>query len=144
MPKYAWSWNDDPDTPFNCSFDSVETCIRDAIDSMMDEPLSLDRVIYIGECTPFVPHVDVFHLLEKLEYDVSDEIGDTAYDYFAFNSITDIPKLVALEQKLTPIVHQWLKDNGTYPDFTQIVNITPYRLADYPYIRMRKEEPREP
>ena len=132
MPRYAWSWYDDPQLPFNCAYDSIEECLVDARLDAESESYDPARLVYIGEIEPYVPHVDVYKLLEAIEYDVGDEVGEAGYDYYAFNSVTDQPKILELQRLLDPIVHQWLKENDTYPDYSLVGNIVAYPLCDQP------------
>lgn len=118
--KYTWEYNDDTELWYNDLFDTVEDCIADARDNYMVE---IGETIAVGEVIPYEPYVMADNILDELEEDAYEECGEVAEDWEAYSWTDDKASLDELSNKLTEIVRQWLKDNGTYPYFYKIENV---------------------
>lgn len=118
--KYTWEYSENEEFWDNDVFDTIEDCILDAKENYGIEP---GETIAIGETFYWEPHVDAFNILERLEYDAWDECGEAAEGWETFDYKRDKEKVEELSEKLTEIVRQWLKDNGTYPGFSIIKNV---------------------
>lgn len=118
--EYTWEYSENEEYWTKDVFDSVEDCILDAKENYGIEP---GETIAIGETFYWEPHVDAFNILERLEYDAWDECGEAAEGWETFDYKRDKEKVEELSEKLTEIVRQWLKDNGTYPGFSIIKNV---------------------
>ena len=118
--KYTWEYNDDTELWYNDLFDTVEDCIADARDNYMVE---IGETIAVGEVVPYEPYVMADNILDELEEDAYEECGEIAEDWNAYSWTDDKESLDELSNKLTEIVRQWLKDNGTYPYFYKIENV---------------------
>ena len=118
--KYTWEYNDDTELWYNDLFDTVEDCIADARDNYMVE---IGETIAVGEVVPYEPYVMADNILDELEEDAYEECGEIAEDWNAYSWKDDKESLDELSNKLTEIVRQWLKDNGTYPYFYKIKNV---------------------
>lgn len=118
--KYTWEYNDDTELWYNDLFDTVEDCIADARDNYMVE---IGETIAVGEVVPYEPYVMADNILDELEEDAYEECGEVAEDWNAYSWKDDKESLDELSNKLTEIVRQWLKDNGTYPYFYKIENV---------------------
>lgn len=118
--KYTWEYNDDTELWYNDLFDTVEDCIADARDNYMVE---IGETIAVGEVVPYEPYIMADDVLDKLEEDAYEECGEVAEDWNAYSWKDDKESLDELSNKLTEIVRQWLKDNGTYPYFYKIENV---------------------
>lgn len=120
--EYTWEYSEDNELWTKDVFDTIEDCILDAKENYNIEP---GETIAIGEPVYWEPYVDAYDLLERIEFNAWDECGEASegwntYDYI---SSEDKKKVEELSEKLTEIVRQWLKDNGTYPNFSKIENV---------------------
>ena len=118
--KYTWEYNDDTELWYNDLFDTVEDCIADARDNYMVE---IGETIAVGEVVPYEPYIMADNILDELEEDAYEEFGEVAEDWVSYSWKDDKESLDELSNKLTEIVRQWLKDNGTYPYFYKIKNV---------------------
>ena len=118
--KYTWEYSDNEELWTKDVFDTVEDCIADARDNYMVE---IGETIAVGEVVPYEPYVMADNILDELEEDAAEEFGGVAEDWDAYSWKDDKESLDELSNKLTEIVRQWLKDNGTYPTFSIIKNV---------------------
>lgn len=118
--KYTWEYSGNEEIWRNDVFDTVEDCILDAKENYCVEP---GTEIAVGEVVLWEPYVMSTDILERLEEEAYDECGEVGGDWDAFNYKKDKEKLEELSDKITEIVKQWLKDNGTYPTFYKIDNV---------------------
>ena len=117
--KYIWEY-DETDIWKHDLFDTVEDCILDAKENYLIES---GTEIVVGEAVLWEPYVSTELILEQLQEDAYEECGEVAGDWYAYNYRKHESKLDELSDRLTDIVKQWLKDNGTYPDFYKIENV---------------------
>ena len=118
--KYTWEYSENEEYWTKDVFDSVEDCIEDAKENYDIKP---GETIVIGEPFYWEPYVDAFNILERLEEDAWDECGEVSEGWDTYNYEKDKEKVEQLSEKLTEIVRQWLKNNGTYPNFSIIKNV---------------------
>lgn len=117
--KYIWEY-DETDIWKHDLFDTVEDCILDAKENYLIES---GTEIVVGEAVLWEPYVSTELILEQLQEDAYEECGEVAGDWYAYNYRKHESKLDELSDRLTEIVKQWLKDNGTYPGFYMIKNV---------------------
>lgn len=118
--KYTWEYSGDVEYWTKDIFDSVEDCILDAKENY---DVKEGSTIAIGEVVFWEPYVDAFRVLERVEEVAWYECGEAADCWNSYDYKKDKEKLEELSDKLTEIVRQWLKDNGTYPGFYRIENV---------------------
>lgn len=118
--KYTWEYSENEEIWRNDVFDTIEDCILDAKENYEVEP---GETIAVGEPVYFEPYVDAINILEQLESDAYDECGEFSESWTLYNYQKDKDKIEELSEKLTEIVKQWLKDNGTYPHLYMIKNV---------------------
>ena len=123
--KYTWEY-EETDIWQHDLFDTIEDCILDAKENYLIEP---ETEIVVGEVVPWEPYVWAGDILDRLEEDVYGECGEVAEDWYAYHYRKHEKKLDELSDKLTEIVKQWLKDNGTYPDFIRLKILKLLRLS---------------
>ena len=119
--KYTWE-TDETDIWRHDVFDTVEDCILDAKENYCIET---GTEIVVGEAVPWDPYVYASNILEHLEEDAYEECGEVTEDWYAYDYKSEEGRksLDELSDKITEIVKQWLKDNGTYPGFYMIKNV---------------------
>ena len=119
--KYTWEY-EETDIWQHDLFDTIEDCILDAKENYLIEP---ETEIVVGEVVPWEPYVFANSVLERLEEYAYEECGEVAEDWYAYDYKSEEGRksLDELSDKLTEIVKQWLKDNGTYPWFYRIENV---------------------
>ena len=118
--KYTWNTDPNADIWYNDEFDTIEDCILDAKENY---DVKEGSTIAIGEVVFWEPYVDAFRVLERVEEVAWYECGEAADCWNSYDYKKDKEKVEQLSEKLTEIVKQWLKDNGTYPDFYKIENV---------------------
>ena len=120
--KYTWEYSENEEYWTKDVFDSVEDCIEDAKENYDIKP---GETIVIGEPFYWEPYVSSINILESLEENAYEEVGEVAENWYAYDYKSEEGRksLDELSDKLTEIVKQWLKDNGTYPDFYKIENV---------------------
>ena len=118
--KYTWEFHEGEELWYNDVFDTIEDCILDAKENY---DVKSGATIVVGEPVYFEPYVDAINILEQLESDAYDECGEFSESWTLYNYQKDKDKIEELSEKLTEIVKQWLKDNGTYPTFSIIKNV---------------------
>lgn len=119
--KYTWEY-EETDIWQHDLFDTVENCILDVKENYLVEP---GTEIVVGEAVLWEPYVSAINILESLEENACEEVGEVAENWYAYDYKSEEGRksLDELSDKLTEIVKQWLKDNGTYPDFYEIENV---------------------
>lgn len=119
--KYTWEY-EETDIWQHDLFDTIVDCILDAKENYLIEP---ETEIVVGEVVPWEPYVFAGNILENLEENAYDECVEVAEDWYAYDYKSEEGRksLDELSDKLTEIVKQWLKDNGTYPWFYRIENV---------------------
>lgn len=117
--KYTWE-TDETDIWKHDIFGTVDDCIADAKENYCIDP---GTEIVVGEVVPWEPYVDAFDILNELEFHAYDECGEIAENWYSYYCEKDKEKVQQLSEKLTEIVKQWLKENGTYPNFCTIENV---------------------
>ena len=126
MNEYIWDFDDGAEYWYNDTYETIEECIEDALLTSKEEDEEYDTV-YIGEVNKFIPTIDAERILDMLQEDAYEEVGEiggdwNAYDYKKRNEIDE------LSEALTEVVHSWLKKCGYYPSFCTIENVKKYPL----------------
>lgn len=77
---------------------------------------------YVGQVQDisFSIGVNVDNILEEVEQDVYDEVGEVATDYL--NGVTHSAKS-DLENRLNAVFDEWMKEHNLYPTFFKVINI---------------------
>lgn len=106
MYKYAWGFDRYAKRWF-AGADSIKDCIAEA----KTENENDSDTVYIGEIIPFVPHVDVYLMLERIKKEAFDIIGDFSEDWrpFDYNKCDALDELsVSTDQ----VVTDWMRKYG--------------------------------
>jgi hypothetical protein len=110
---YTWSDHKD-DTLWNYDrFDSELECVADA----KKNGKKTGDVIAIGTCEEFIPTVDAEEVLESVEMDAYETVGEAAEGWLPYSQ-TDI-----LQERLSKVLNEWLVETHQEPTFYHITNI---------------------
>lgn len=113
--KYAWSRNIDDEIWRGGPCDSVKECAEEA----KSEGYNDTDTFAIGYVEPYqVKYVNSDQIIEYLQQDAFDEVGETAEDWL--NYITKEQR-EDLESRVTKVVLQWLKDCKEEPTFYKVL-----------------------
>lgn len=115
--EYSWSKNADDEIWTNGIFDSIEECIKDAVESGVKP----GEKIAVGICERYTPHVDVGTLLDRAAEDAYEECGEVAEDWPEFISRTGYKDEDKLQEEMNKVFIKWLKETGQYPSFYHIL-----------------------
>ena len=123
MPEYFWSF-DECNELWNGPEESIEACLKEAEETNQCDG-GVHTAVYVGLGEPFSPSVDAISVLEQLEADASDfcDLGD---DWRAFDSLPE--DLSDLDEKLSSIVAEWLREHKRYPEFCRVIDWEAYPL----------------
>lgn len=115
---YTWSINKDFEAWNNALSETIEECKEDAVGTHNLKP---GDVIYIGECNPVEIEVSLDDVLESIEDDIYEKVGDAAEDFRFSGSGADQKKDIAIyhkyEAKLKDLVNEYLKEVNESPNF---------------------------
>jgi predicted urease superfamily metal-dependent hydrolase len=115
--KYSWSENQLDEIWEHDRFDSIEECIKDAVDNYEKKP---GDQIAIGICEDYIPHVDVCALLDRANEDAYEECGEVAEDWPAFIRREGYADEEKLQKKMDKVFNEWLEETNQIPGFYHI------------------------
>lgn len=134
MKKYTWNFNEDAEIWDNGMHDTIEECIRNAMQEVEETDWAEEEqdppvTVFIGECDPFVPHVDGETVLDMIEEQASEFCGEYGDEWDAYDR-KKRDELDELDTQLTAVVVDWMKKHGYSPDFYAIEDITEHTLPE--------------
>jgi predicted urease superfamily metal-dependent hydrolase len=115
--KYSWSENQSDEIWYHDRFDTIEECIRDAVDNYKKK---VGDQIAVGICEDYVPHVDVDILLDRAGEDAYEECGEAAENWPAFISRKGYADADKLQEKIDKVFNEWLEETHQVPGFYHI------------------------
>ena len=122
--KYAYGFGEEF---YDDQCDSIEDALERARGELELEGDNVTDSVYIGEVTPFYPHVDAEDIVNQIQLDAEHECDDAAIGYLD----TATPENIAeLSELLTAVFEAWAKKHDLEPDFYSIQKIKIYSLAD--------------
>lgn len=109
--KYAWSRNSDDEIWRGGPCDTIKECVEEAL----DEDYGLDDFIALGLIEGYEVNYDfVQDIVERLCEDAWDEVGEASDGWL---DSAKRAQLDLLNERITPIVKEWLKEIGEQPSF---------------------------
>lgn len=124
--KFSYSFYEDFD--YSCEYDSVEEALAAAkLDAKNADEFKDAKVVYIGRVYKFVPEIDAWSIIEKLQDDADDEAYEAAEDYLRDVSDAEAYKL---EQMLTEVFNKWALETGNAPTFFVVKDVVEYNLEE--------------
>lgn len=129
MEKYYWSFDRDQEI-YTHGADSIECCIKEAreYDEFEVEAFKHEKrkVVYIGETQVYaMPVVDSETIFENFRECAADDCGEASEDWL-FNHSNE--QQAELDEKLTKVVSDWIKETGQEPTFCTFKHISTYDL----------------
>ena len=124
--KFSYSFYEDID--YSCEYDSIEKALAAAkLDAKNDDEFKDMDTVYVGRIYRFVPEVDAWSIIERLQDDADDEAYEASEDYLQDVSDEEANKLEAM---LTETFNKWARETGNEPNFFVVKDIKEYSLED--------------
>ena len=124
--KFSYSFYEDIE--YSSEYDSVEEALEAAkLDAKNDDEFKDMDTVYVGRIYRFVPEVDAWSIIERLQDDADDEAYEASEDYLRDVSDAEIYKL---EKMLTETFNQWARETGNEPNFFVVKDVKEYSLED--------------
>lgn len=124
--KFSYSFYEDIE--YSSEYDSVEEALEAAkFDAKNDDEFKDMDTVYVGRIYRFVPEVDAWSIIERLQDDADDEAYEASEDYLRDVSDAEIYKL---EKMLTETFNQWARETGNEPNFFVVKDVKEYSLED--------------
>lgn len=115
MKQYAWSRHSDDEIWYGGPCDSIRECVKEA----SDEGYSSDETIALGLIERYEVNYDFAQdIVERLCEDAWDEVGEASDGWL--DSVKR-PELDKLNDRILPIVLEWLKELHEEPSFYKIL-----------------------
>ena len=124
--KFSYSFYEDIE--YSSEYDSVEEALEAAkLDAKNDEEFRDATTVYIGRVYKFVPEIDAWNIIERLQDDADDEAYEASEDYLQDVSDEEANKLEAM---LTETFNKWARETGNEPNFFVVKDVKEYSLED--------------
>lgn len=124
--KFSYSFYEDID--YSCEYDSVEEALAAArADAKNDDEFKNAKTVYIGRVYRFVPEIEPWSVIERLQDDADDDADEAAEDYLQYVSDDEANKLEAM---LTETFNKWARETGNEPNFFVVKDVKEYSLED--------------
>ena len=122
--KFSYSFYEDID--YSCEYDSVEEALEAAkADAKNDDEFKNAKTVYIGRVYRFVPEIEPWNVIERLQDDADDEAYEAAEDYLQYISDDEANKLGKM---LTETFNKWAKETNNEPGFFIVKDVVEYSL----------------
>lgn len=123
--KYAFSFDNEG---YYGQYDSI----REALDTAKEDIKYRDelrgiKTVYIGRCYVYEPYVNAIRVIECVQQDAYDEVGEYIGDYLDNVKEEEWQKLEAM---LTETFNKWAKETGNEPNFFTVADIVEYSLEE--------------
>ena len=124
--KFSYSFYEDFD--YSCEYDSIDEALEAAkLDAKNDDEFKDMDTVYVGRIYRFVPEVDAWSIIERLQDDADDEAYEASEDYLQDVSDEEANKLEAM---LTETFNKWARETGNEPNFFVVKDVKEYSLED--------------
>lgn len=124
MNEYSYTFN--KADIYTGKYASIDEALAEARQEAKSYP---DRdkqcIVYIGRYKPFKPVIDVEWVLEVLQHDAYDVVGDAAEGWL--DNLTPA-EVESLGEHLTKAFRRWARQYGCEPDFGEVQHIKRYDL----------------
>ena len=124
MKQYAWSRRSDDELWYGGPCDSIRECVEEA----QDEDFEMDDTIALGLIERYEVNYDFAQdIVERLCEDAWDEVGEASDGWL---DSAKRPELDKLNEKILPIVREWLKEIHEEPSFYKVLPFEECTLAE--------------
>lgn len=127
---YTWSFeNNEIEIWRNAECETIEECLVEVKQQLENEGYYTNEApteVYIGECVPYIPEVDVEDVLDDIK-EQAYEFTELAEDWECYN-IKKADELEELKKSLSNVVNEWLKKYGYDPHFWNVEKIKKYQM----------------
>ena len=124
--KFSYSFYEDIE--YSSEYDSVEEALEAAkLDAKNDDEFKDMDTVHVGRIYRFVPEVDAWSIIERLQDDADDEAYEASEDYLQDVSDEEANKLEAM---LTETFNKWARETGNEPNFFVVKDVKEYSLED--------------
>lgn len=124
MKQYAWSRRSDDEVWYGGPCDSIRECVEEA----QDEDYEMDDTIALGLIERYEVNYDFAQdIVERLCEDAWDEVGEASDGWL---DSAKRPELDKLNERILPIVREWLKEIHEEPSFYKVLPFEECTLAE--------------
>lgn len=124
MKQYAWSRRSDDELWYGGPCDSIRECVEEA----QSEDYEMDDTIALGLIERYEVNYDFAQdIVERLCEDAWDEVGEASDGWL---DSAKRPELDKLNEKILPIVREWLKEIHEEPSFYKVLPFEECTLAE--------------
>lgn len=124
MKQYAWSRRSDDELWYGGPCDSIRECVEEA----QGEDYEMDDTIALGLIERYEVNYDFAQdIIERLCEDAWDEVGEASDGWL---DSAKRPELDKLNEKILPIVREWLKEIHEEPSFYKVLPFEECTLAE--------------
>lgn len=123
---YSWAEREDQEIWNSGMFETVEDCIRDAIES----GYIYGDTIYVGLCVDVeIGGIDLSHQLEAVEENMYDQVGKVS-EGWDISGITEKRRSIykLYEERLQELVKNYIREIGEETVFYTITDIRPVAI----------------
>lgn len=124
MKQYAWSRRSDDELWYGGPCDSIRECVEEA----QGEDYEMNDTIALGLIERYEVNYDFAQdIVERLCEDAWDEVGEASDGWL---DSAKRPELDKLNEKILPIVREWLKEIHEEPSFYKVLPFEECTLAE--------------
>lgn len=124
MKQYAWSRHSDDELWYGGPCDSIRECVEEA----QGEDYEMDDTFALGLIERYEVNYDFAQdIVERLCEDAWDEVGEASDGWL---DSAKRPELDKLNERILPIVREWLKEIHEEPSFYKVLPFEECTLAE--------------
>ena len=124
MKQYAWSRRSDDELWYGGPCDSIRECVEEA----QDEDYEMNDTFALGLIERYEVNYDFAQdIVERLCEDAWDEVGEASDGWL---DSAKRPELDKLNERILPIVREWLKEIHEEPSFYKVLPFEECTLAE--------------
>ena len=132
--EYSWSRHSDDEIWRGGPCDTIRECVEEAF----DEGYSMDDTFALGLIERYEVNYDfATDIVERLYEDACDEVGEVADGWL--DSVKR-PEIDKLNERIIPIVKEWLKEIGEEPSFYKVLPCEECTLREA--LEINKDKPK--
>lgn len=118
--KYCYSLNEED---FTGAYDSIEEAKGAGEEAAIEEE---QDTYFVGQCREIVPYISAWRILDQLQEDAYEEVGEPSENYL--DNVKDEQK-DELEKVLNEVLHQWFEKYNLKLDFYGVDNVEEVKVT---------------